>query len=163
MSTCLKARRNHHFDSSLFQSDGFVRCGSRSERDNRSLPCLVQYLFWWNTVNKREGRNVRIEKHAHLILKPDRFVRCKFRLPATECLDMWRQMRQSRAECCSVRCTGFRIFHRNPQVHRKWIRRQRTDLGDHIFDHFVAAKRSEWDSYIRHVSPWEIDRYLNAY
>jgi glutamine synthetase len=39
----------------------------------------------------------------------------------------------------------------------------RETLGDHIFDHFVAAKRSEWDSYIRHVSPWEIDRYLNAY
>jgi glutamine synthetase len=36
-------------------------------------------------------------------------------------------------------------------------------LGDHIFDHFVAAKREEWDSYIRHVSPWEIDRYLNTY
>ena len=35
--------------------------------------------------------------------------------------------------------------------------------GDHIFDHFLAAKRSEWNSYIRHVSPWEIDRYLNAY
>jgi len=35
-------------------------------------------------------------------------------------------------------------------------------LGEHIFDHFVAAKRAEWDSYIRHVSPWEIDRYLNT-
>ena len=32
-----------------------------------------------------------------------------------------------------------------------------------IFDHFLTAKREEWDSYIRHVSPWEIDRYLNAY
>ena len=39
----------------------------------------------------------------------------------------------------------------------------RETLGDHIFDQFVAAKRSEWDSYIRHVSPWEIDRYLNTY
>jgi glutamine synthetase len=39
----------------------------------------------------------------------------------------------------------------------------RDALGDHIFDHLVAAKRSEWDSYIRHVSPWEIDRYLNTY
>ena len=35
----------------------------------------------------------------------------------------------------------------------------RDALGDHIFDHFIAAKRPEWDSYIRHVSPWEIDRY----
>jgi glutamine synthetase len=39
----------------------------------------------------------------------------------------------------------------------------RETLGDHIFDHFLAAKRAEWDSYIRHVSPWEIDRYLNTY
>jgi len=39
----------------------------------------------------------------------------------------------------------------------------RDALGEHIFDHFVAAKRAEWDSYIRHVSPWEVDRYLNTY
>jgi glutamine synthetase len=39
----------------------------------------------------------------------------------------------------------------------------RDTLGDHIFDHFLAAKREEWDEYIRHVSPWEIDRYLKAY
>ena len=36
-------------------------------------------------------------------------------------------------------------------------------LGDHIFDHFLEAKRAEWDSYIRHVSRWEIERYLNTY
>jgi glutamine synthetase len=39
----------------------------------------------------------------------------------------------------------------------------RDTLGEHIFDHFLAAKRAEWDSYIRHVSPWEIDRYLSIY
>jgi glutamine synthetase len=39
----------------------------------------------------------------------------------------------------------------------------RDALGDHIFDHFLAAKRAEWDSYIRHVSPWEVDRYLATY
>jgi glutamine synthetase len=39
----------------------------------------------------------------------------------------------------------------------------RETLGDHIFDHFLAAKRAEWDSYIRHVSPWEVERYLNTY
>ena len=39
----------------------------------------------------------------------------------------------------------------------------RDTLGPHIFDHFLAAKRAEWDGYIRHVSPWEIDRYLNTY
>ena len=39
----------------------------------------------------------------------------------------------------------------------------RETLGDHLFDQFVTAKREEWDSYIRHVSPWEVDRYLNTY
>lgn len=39
----------------------------------------------------------------------------------------------------------------------------RDTLGDHIFDHFLAAKRTEWDGYMRHVSPWEIERYLKAY
>jgi glutamine synthetase len=36
-------------------------------------------------------------------------------------------------------------------------------LGEHIFDHFITAKRTEWDSYIRQVSTWEIERYLNTY
>jgi glutamine synthetase len=27
----------------------------------------------------------------------------------------------------------------------------------------VAAKREEWLDYIKHVSPWEIDRYLGMY
>ena len=39
----------------------------------------------------------------------------------------------------------------------------RDTLGDHIFDQFLTAKREEWDGYIRHVSPWEIDRYLGTY
>ena len=36
-------------------------------------------------------------------------------------------------------------------------------LGEHIFNHFLEAKRNEWDEYIRHVSPWEMDRYLGVY
>ena len=39
----------------------------------------------------------------------------------------------------------------------------RDALGEHIFEHFLAAKRDEWDAYIRHVSPWELDRYLSIY
>ncbi len=39
----------------------------------------------------------------------------------------------------------------------------RETLGDHIFAHFLEAKRAEWHRYIRHVSPWEIDRYLAVY
>jgi glutamine synthetase len=39
----------------------------------------------------------------------------------------------------------------------------RETLGDHIFQHFLEAKREEWDGYLRHVSGWEIDRYLRVY
>jgi len=39
----------------------------------------------------------------------------------------------------------------------------RDTLGEHLFEHFLAAKREEWDAYIRHVSPWEVERYLGVY
>jgi glutamine synthetase len=39
----------------------------------------------------------------------------------------------------------------------------RDALGAHIVEHFLAAKRGEWDEYIRHVSPWERERYLSVY
>jgi glutamine synthetase len=39
----------------------------------------------------------------------------------------------------------------------------RATLGEHIFQHFVEAKRKEWDDYVRHVSAWETDRYLRVY
>ena len=39
----------------------------------------------------------------------------------------------------------------------------RDTLGEHVFEHFLAAKRAEWDSYIRQVSPWELERYLGTY
>ncbi len=39
----------------------------------------------------------------------------------------------------------------------------REALGEHIFEHFVRAKRQEWHDYISHVHPWEQERYLRAY
>ncbi len=36
-------------------------------------------------------------------------------------------------------------------------------LGEHIFEHFMEAKRAEWQDYIAHVSPWEVQRYLSVY
>jgi len=35
-------------------------------------------------------------------------------------------------------------------------------LGDHIFTHYVTAKKQEWHEYIAHVHPWEVDRYLKT-
>ncbi|HVC21100.1 MAG TPA: type I glutamate--ammonia ligase [Vicinamibacterales bacterium] len=39
----------------------------------------------------------------------------------------------------------------------------RDTLGEHIFEHFLEAKREEWLDYIKHVSPWEVERYLRLY
>jgi glutamine synthetase len=39
----------------------------------------------------------------------------------------------------------------------------RDTLGEHIFQHFLEAKREEWYEYSRHVSAWERDRYLKVY
>lgn len=35
----------------------------------------------------------------------------------------------------------------------------RDALGDYIFDQFLHVKRTEWEDYRRHVSPWEHARY----
>jgi len=36
-------------------------------------------------------------------------------------------------------------------------------LGEHIAEHYIAAKRAEWAEYISLVHPWERERYLEAY
>ncbi|GAB4366255.1 MAG: type I glutamate--ammonia ligase [Calditrichia bacterium] len=39
----------------------------------------------------------------------------------------------------------------------------RETLGDHIFYHFINAKKMEWSEYITQVHKWELDRYLSYY
>ena len=39
----------------------------------------------------------------------------------------------------------------------------REALGEHIFEHYLAAKRSEWRDYQSQVHPWEVERYLTTY
>jgi glutamine synthetase len=39
----------------------------------------------------------------------------------------------------------------------------RSALGEHIFDHFIFNKRTEWAGYIKEIHRWEIDRYLDRY
>jgi len=34
-------------------------------------------------------------------------------------------------------------------------------LGDHIYENFIEAKMEEWADYRRHISPWEVQRYLD--
>ncbi len=36
----------------------------------------------------------------------------------------------------------------------------RAALGEHVFEHFVAAKRAEWSQYSAVVHPWELEHYL---
>jgi glutamine synthetase len=39
----------------------------------------------------------------------------------------------------------------------------REALGDHIFDHFLFNKRTEWAEYIKEIHDWELERYLDRY
>ncbi|MCI0346569.1 MAG: type I glutamate--ammonia ligase [Chloroflexi bacterium] len=39
----------------------------------------------------------------------------------------------------------------------------REALGEHVYSHFVEAKREEWDEYRTQVSSWELDRYLEMF
>src|SRR5919198_495719 len=39
----------------------------------------------------------------------------------------------------------------------------RDALGDHVYSHFVDAKRAEWDEYRTQVSDWEVDKYLEQF
>ena len=36
-------------------------------------------------------------------------------------------------------------------------------MGDLMFQTFAEFKRAEWDSYMTHVSDWEVDRYLRLW
>lgn len=36
-------------------------------------------------------------------------------------------------------------------------------LGSYIYERFVEAKQQEWSDYRRHVSQWEVNRYLSIY
>ena len=36
-------------------------------------------------------------------------------------------------------------------------------LGDHVYTHYLEAKREEWSEYKTQVTEWERDRYLEAY
>ena len=35
-------------------------------------------------------------------------------------------------------------------------------LGEHIHSYLVETKRAEWMDYLRHVSAWELERYLGV-
>ena len=36
-------------------------------------------------------------------------------------------------------------------------------MGDLMFKTFAEFKREEWESYLTHVSDWEVDRYLKLW
>ena len=36
-------------------------------------------------------------------------------------------------------------------------------LGNHVLEHFVEAKRLEWDVYRTQVHQWELDQYLKTF
>ncbi|RME26579.1 MAG: type I glutamate--ammonia ligase [Deltaproteobacteria bacterium] len=52
---------------------------------------------------------------------------------------------------------GQAIGYMNKSKFVRWA------LGDHIYKHFLDAKKKEWLDYIARVHEWEIDRYLGSY
>jgi glutamine synthetase len=36
-------------------------------------------------------------------------------------------------------------------------------LGDHVYSHYIEAKKEEWEEYSSQITNWELDRYLEAY
>ena len=38
-----------------------------------------------------------------------------------------------------------------------------TALGEHIYTHFVKAKKQAWQEYIAMVHPWEVSQYISNY
>jgi glutamine synthetase len=39
----------------------------------------------------------------------------------------------------------------------------RDALGEHVFECLTEAQKLDWDSFRKHVSAWEISRYLEMY
>ncbi len=39
----------------------------------------------------------------------------------------------------------------------------RDALGEHLFERLLEARKQEWDAFRKHVSAWEIERYLEIY
>ena len=39
----------------------------------------------------------------------------------------------------------------------------REALGEHVVEKLLEAQKQEWDSFRRHVSTWELERYLEIY
>ncbi|MGA7671285.1 MAG: type I glutamate--ammonia ligase [Nitrolancea sp.] len=39
----------------------------------------------------------------------------------------------------------------------------RDALGEHVFERLLEARKQEWDAFRKHVSAWEIERYLEIY
>ena len=35
-------------------------------------------------------------------------------------------------------------------------------LGEHIHEFYVENKKAEWAEYIKHVTAWEMDKYLSV-
>ncbi|HEX7090385.1 MAG TPA: type I glutamate--ammonia ligase [Longimicrobiales bacterium] len=50
---------------------------------------------------------------------------------------------------------ALEAFRRSPLM--------REVLGDHVFNHLIAAKEQEWQQYSTQVHDWEIERYLASY
>jgi len=63
------------------------------------------------------------------------------------------------------RAMGFETLPQN--LNEALVAMERSELiaeilGEHVFDFFLRNKRTEWDAYRRHITPFELRTYLPA-
>jgi hypothetical protein len=118
----------------LLQRDGLSECSGGTHDCNPASPKLIQYLLGRNSEGEAEGRHILIQKHLGLILKTDRLVRSVAWESAMDLLDTVRDVGKAALERAFVGNRGARIFHRRPQVDRKWFGCETADLVNHLPD-----------------------------
>src|SRR5271170_5389751 len=147
MSASLKAGCDDDIYASLFQRNCFLwGCGC-ADRDNSLEPGLVQNLLGRDAIDEGESGHLRIEQSTNLIFKTDWLVCRKDRSSTANSFHVWSERRQSTFEGFRIRREGTLFFHRHPEIHRKWLGGEGTDLRDDISNRLrlqaVSSKRTK--------------------
>ena len=147
MAARLKARGHDCVYARLLQGNSFVHGGCCSNQSDSLAAKLIQNLFRGNAVNKAEYRDPFLQENLHLIFETNGFIREGGGFDSSDTFNMSCQRRDAAMKCLFCRGAGSFVFHRNPQIHRKWFWCEGLDLADDIADRLrfeaMSAERSE--------------------